>query len=273
MNKIFLETKISIEGSLNLKNLSQINNPDFSRDEFKKIKVLYKNKQKNLNEIFKIKIIKSKKNFNEIFIEKTNSYFEYIGYKWTNDSIYINSDIGSYVAAKMESGKIIVSGSVENFAGAEMKGGYLQVKNNAGKFLASSLPGKKIGMTGGRIFILGNVTDYLCYEMRRGLVFVSGKSGDYSCNNLISGTVIIGEVSGRNFANYVKRGTIIVLSRIKLESHFTETSNCSNSFLKLLENHIQSILKKRIFKPSYIFLRRLGDIRVEGKGEIFSLDF
>ena len=61
MNKIFLETKISIEGSLNLKNLSQINNPDFSIDEFKKIKVLYKNKQKNLNEIFKIKIIKSKK--------------------------------------------------------------------------------------------------------------------------------------------------------------------------------------------------------------------
>ena len=60
MNKIFLETKISIEGSLNLKNLSQINNPDFSIDEFKKIKVLYKNKQKNLNEIFKIKIIKTK---------------------------------------------------------------------------------------------------------------------------------------------------------------------------------------------------------------------
>ena len=39
MNKIFLETKISIEGSLNLKNLSQINKPDFSIDEFKKIKV------------------------------------------------------------------------------------------------------------------------------------------------------------------------------------------------------------------------------------------
>ena len=42
MNKIFLETKIEIEGSLNLKNLSQVNNPDFAINELKKIKVLYK---------------------------------------------------------------------------------------------------------------------------------------------------------------------------------------------------------------------------------------
>ena len=71
----------------------------------------------------------------------------------------------------MESGNIIVSGSVENFAGAEMMGGFL-LKKNAGKFLASSLPGKKMGMNGGEVFVLGNVTDYLCYEMRRGLVFI-----------------------------------------------------------------------------------------------------
>ena len=173
----------------------------------------------------------------------------------------------------MESGKIIVSGTVKNFAGAEMRGGYLFIKKNAGKFLASSLPGKKIGMTGGRIFILGNVTDYLCYEMRRGIVFVGGKSGDYPCNNLISGTVIIGKVSGRNFANFVKRGTIIVISKIRLKSNFSETSNCSNSFLKLLDNHIQSTLKKRIFKSNYTFVRSLGDLSVEGKGEIFSLKF
>ena len=31
MNKIFLETKIVTEGSLNLKNLSQVNNPDFNK--------------------------------------------------------------------------------------------------------------------------------------------------------------------------------------------------------------------------------------------------
>jgi len=271
MNKIFLETKIVIEGTLNLKNLSQVNNPDLSINELKKIKVLYKNKQKNLNEIFEIKVEKNKKNFNEIFLEKTNSNFDYIGYKWINDTLYINSDIGSYVATKMESGNIIVSGSVKNYAGAEMKGGFLLIKKNAGKFIASSLPGKKMGMNGGEIFILGNVTDYLCYEMRRGLVFVGGKSGDYSCNNLISGTVIIGRISGKNFANSIKRGTIIVLSKIKLESHFSETSNSSNSFLKLLENYIQTILKKKIFKSKHIFLRSLGDARVDGKGEIFSL--
>ena len=123
MNKIFLETKIAIEGSLNLKNLSQVNNPDFNINELKKITVLYKNKQKNLGEIFKIKIEK-KKNFNEVFLQKTNSNFKYIGYKWSNDTLNVNSDIGSYVATKMESGNIIVSGSVENFAGAEMRGGF-----------------------------------------------------------------------------------------------------------------------------------------------------
>ena len=271
MNKIFLETKIVIEGSLNLKNLSQVNNPDFNVDNLKKIKVLYKNKQRNLSEIFKIKITKNKQNFNEIFLQKTNSYFEYIGYKWSKDTLYVKSDIGSYLAIKMSSGKIIVSGSVENYAGAEMKGGFLLIKKNAGKFIASSLPGKKMGMSGGEIFILGNVTDYLCYEMRRGLVFVGGKSRDFSCNNLISGTVIIGKISGKNFANFIKRGTIIILSKIKLESHFFETANSSNSFLKLLENYIQTVLKKRIFKSKYIFLRSLGDTRVEGKGEIFSL--
>ena len=103
------------------------------------------------------------------------------------------------------------------------------------------------------------------------LVFIGGESGDYSCNNLISGTVIIGKISGRNFANSIKRGTIIILSKIKLESYFFETSNSSNSFLKLLENYIQKILKKRIFKSKYIFLRSAGDARVNGKGEIFSL--
>ena len=71
MNKISLETKLVIEGSLNLKNLSQVNKPNFKIDELKKIKVLYKNKQKNLSEIFKIKIQKkNKQNFNEIFYTK-----------------------------------------------------------------------------------------------------------------------------------------------------------------------------------------------------------
>ena len=46
MNKIFLETKIVIEGSLNLKNLSQVNNPDFNINELKKIKVFFENKNK-----------------------------------------------------------------------------------------------------------------------------------------------------------------------------------------------------------------------------------
>ena len=39
MSKIFLETKIAVEGSLNLKNLSHINKPDFNINELKKIKV------------------------------------------------------------------------------------------------------------------------------------------------------------------------------------------------------------------------------------------
>ena len=81
MNKIFLETKILIEGSLDLKNLSQVNKLDFDINELKKIKVLYKNKQKDLSEIFKIKIKKNKQDFNEIFLQKTNSNFKYIGYE------------------------------------------------------------------------------------------------------------------------------------------------------------------------------------------------
>ena len=143
MNKIYLKTKIPIEGNLNLKNLSLINNSNFDINEIKKIKVLYKSKQKTFNEIFEIKIIKNQKNFNEIFIEKSNSFFEYVGYKWKNDSLNIRSDVGSFLASKMESGNIILSGSAENFVGAEMKGGMLHIKKNVGKFLASSLPGKK----------------------------------------------------------------------------------------------------------------------------------
>ena len=42
MNKIFLETKILIEGSLNLKNLSQVNNPDFNINELKKLRFYIK---------------------------------------------------------------------------------------------------------------------------------------------------------------------------------------------------------------------------------------
>ena len=55
---------------MNLKNLSHINKPDFNINELKKIKVLYKNKQKNLSEIFKIKIEKNKQNLMRFFYKK-----------------------------------------------------------------------------------------------------------------------------------------------------------------------------------------------------------
>ena len=66
MKKIILKPKIKFTSELNLKNLSNIN------FEVKKIfgtKVLYKNKEHNLSELFEVEINKNNKDQNELIIK------------------------------------------------------------------------------------------------------------------------------------------------------------------------------------------------------------
>ena len=271
MKRIIIKPKIIIKKNLNLKNLNLINKKNMSLKEIKKIKILYDNKEKILSELFFITEKITRKSINEILIYKTNVFFDYLGYEWSNDYLEVNSDVGSYLGAKMKSGSIVVKGSCENYSGAEMSGGSIFIKKNAGKFVGASINGKRTGMNGGTIFISGNTDEFLSYQMRRGLVFVEGMAGDNCCNNLIAGTVIIKKGIGRNFGIGMKRGTIILLSNIKLESNFVEGGECSTSFISILNKFILEKFDKKMIGRNSSISRFIGDKFIKGKGELLKI--
>ena len=57
--RIILKAKINFNGTLNLKNLSELNNITININNINKIDLLYKNKKKCLKEIFDVKITKN----------------------------------------------------------------------------------------------------------------------------------------------------------------------------------------------------------------------
>ena len=142
MKRIIIKPKIKIRNNLNLKNLNLINK-NLALREINNIKILYKNKEKKLKDLFTVTQQNIKSDINEVLLLESNIFFEFLGYEWSNDLLQVDSNVGSYLGARMKSGKIIVNGSCQNYMGAEMSGGSIIIKKNAGKFAGSSISGKQ----------------------------------------------------------------------------------------------------------------------------------
>ena len=65
---------------------------------------------------------------NEILINGSNEYFDYLGYSWEKNILITDSNVGCFVGAKMKSGKLVLGGSAGDFLGAEMEGGLIEGK-------------------------------------------------------------------------------------------------------------------------------------------------
>ena len=153
--------------------------------------MLYQNQKVKLKEIFNVRISKNSKDQNEILINGSNEYFDYLGYSWEKNILITDSNVGCFVGAKMKSGELVLGGSAGDFLGAEMEGGLIEGKKNAGDYLSSSLYGSRAGMKGGTIIIRGNVGKFSCFFMKRGLVIIKGNVDENCCFQMIAGTLII----------------------------------------------------------------------------------
>ena len=264
MKKIILKAKINFKSELNLKNLSKIN---FEEKIISKINILYDNKEFKLQELFKIQVQTSDKN--ELIIFGTNRNCDYLGWKWKKGTLRIKSDVGSFLGVQMINGKIIVEGSCIHHVGSGMTGGKIFLKLNAHDFVGSPLPGSKIGMNGGLIVINGKAGNFLGLQMRRGVIFVGQDVGNNCCNNMIAGTVILKKNFGDQLGLGMKRGSIILFRKKNKFTNFVDSGESRSLFLSLLNNYFFKVLSIKLFKSKYKFKRLIGDIKMNGMGEIF----
>ena len=268
MKNIILKPKIKINHHLDLRNISLID-ASLNFNSIFKLKILYGNIEKKIGDLFDIKVEINKKENVKVEISGINNNCDYVGWKWKNGNLKINSNVGSFLGAKMSGGNIIVNGSAENFVGSEMTGGSININKDACDFVGSPLPGSKSGMKGGDIIIKGKARDYLALNMRRGLIFVNSGVRNYCCNNMIAGTVIIKKDIGKNFGVGMKRGTILTNDNSFSKTFFKENGFSSSIFYELLNNYIIKKYGIKMFKERKSTMRYLGDKNIDGMGEIF----
>ena len=268
MKKVILKLKKPVNHS-DLRNLSIINTIEINQKNISQIKIFVNRKESTVGNFFSIKISKIKSKTNEIEIHGCNKFFNYLGYRWKKDKLFINSDLGFNIGYKMISGEIKINGSVDNFLGAEMSGGEIYVKGNAGNFVGSSYLGVKQGMKGGEIIIDGHAEDYLGCFMRRGLIIVKGKVGKFCCFKMIAGNVILFKSYKSFLGLSMKRGTIFLMNK-DIKNIGARSSKSFDFvepiFFKYLKNYLKSKFSISLGNSKY--KRFYVDRSINGIGEI-----
>ena len=270
--KVVLKLKRQLNKILDLRSLSNLNRKLISSKELCKIKFLYGRHIVSLEEIFSFKLLRDKKTRNEIYINSSSNYFHYLGYKWIEDKIVVQGDVGSHLGFGMISGDIEINGNSGDFLGSEMTGGKIVVYKNAGNFVGSSFLGNKIGMNGGEILIHGNAGKYLANFMRRGIIIVKGNVDNYCCFNMIAGSVVICKRIAMPFGAMMKRGTLIIKRNQNIVgSNFKKCEAYDLVFFKVFCNY----LKRKYginFNSKTSPDRYVGDCNNSGLAEVLILN-
>ena len=153
-----------------------------------------------------------------------------------------------------------------------MKGGRIWIRGSAGHCVGAVYRGGRRGMTGGEIFIQGNVGNELGNTMRRGLIAVAGQTGDAPGYNMLAGTLLLFGPMGIRPGAGMKRGTIVLFSGSQAPPMLPtfRKANCdSPGFLSLYLRHLQDLgfpVPEELF--SHRYQRYRGDFLELGRGEI-----
>lgn len=220
-----------------------------------------------------------------------------MGTRLQHSCLIIDGNAGDGTGNQLNGGAIYVLGDAGNFVAEDMKRGTLCVFGNCGDRLAGPSSGRLKGMEGGDLLVYGSVGNRACERMRRGTVFVAGSIGAYACHQMVAGTVVcLGEV-GASCCYGMRRGTLIArrlqemvqssdsvgVPTPSLQNMFTNPKPFELSFLPLLWKHLQSVESRvqcdlaqwgfqgqcRLEVPNTRWVHRmLGDLQVEGRGEI-----
>ncbi|TWU49741.1 GltB/FmdC/FwdC-like GXGXG domain-containing protein [Rubripirellula reticaptiva] len=154
--------------------------------------------------------------------------------------------------------------------GAALSSGELKVVGDAGNFLGGAADGKRLGMSGGRIVITGNVGDYAGHRMRRGEIWICGNVGRFAAAHMVAGTIVIAGKIGHDFAIGMRRGSLIVSQMpILADGRFSDPVESDFLIASLIAppetGHLVEFWSR--LQDQQVSTRR-GDRAVGGQGEI-----
>jgi len=198
--------------------------------------------------------------------------FDYLGWQMETGTLRVDGHAGDYLGCGLRGGGISVNGDAGDFAGAAQAGGEIDITGNVGDFAAAALPGDMEGMHGGHLRIGGNAGDRLGDRMRRGTVLVAGNAGAFAASRMVAGTLAVGGACGPHLAWAMRRGTV-VLATAALPSAVTFVPVDSDIavFWQLLSRSLARAGGPFSGLPGRRPHRQLGDIAVDGKGELLAV--
>ena len=86
---------------------------------------------------------------------------------------------------------------------------------------------------------------------------------------MIAGTVILKKNFGDQLGLGMKRGSIILFRKKIKFTNFVDSGESRSLFLSLLNNYFFKVLSFKPFSNKDKFIRFIGDIKIDGMGEIF----
>ena len=227
-------------------------------EEIAKLKLWEGNKERNLDELFRIEGESAAKP-EEVTIQILGDVHKVrrIGSGMTAGEIAIQGDAGVHLGEEMKGGKITVAGNSDSWTGGMMKNGFIEIKGNTGDYVGSAYRGSVKGMRGGTIIIYGNAGNELGCFMRQGLIKVYGNVGQFIGMHMKDGTIFIGGNSeGRDGAE-MTGGKIVVRGQVPSVLP-TFTIDSVKTKIKINGDEVTG--------PFYLFT---GDLTENGTGKLF----
>lgn len=214
--------------------------------------------------------------------------FDHFGSHHESGTMIIDGHVGDRFGAHQRGGLLIVLGSAGDFAFEGRMDGEALVVGDVGDALAAPAPGAKSGMRGGDLLVLGSVGNRACERMRRGTIAIGGSVGEVLAPQMIAGTIVVFGEIGPKWGWGMRRGSLILGSEPQHDSAgaWSPSHEFELSFLPLIWKHleqvqwrmagtcrlIQPIDEKLLTIPSTRWVRRqVGDMHVEGRGEVLVL--
>ena len=230
--------------------------------------VWHGNERTPLGELFRV-AVHPRDGAPHLRFEGDLSRFDHAGHAMTAGHLSINGNAGDYVGLQMTGGEIVVGGSAGLFAGCELAAGRIHVKGSVGDFAAGALPGSMDGMRGGELIVHGSAGARLGDRMRRGLVAVLGNAGEFAASRMVAGTIAIGGRLGAHAAFGMRRGTLVLATaKPELPATFVATTHEIGVFWALLRRQVRAVGGAFEALPANAPLRLVGDLAVDGKGEV-----
>jgi formylmethanofuran dehydrogenase subunit C len=199
------------------------------------------------------------------------SRFDRVGWRLAGGRIVVTGAVGHHAGGCMSAGELVVHGHAGDLAACEMAGGRLTIDGDVGDFAAGTLPGSMDGMRGGTLVVKGNAGARFGDRMRRGTAVVFGDVGDFLASRMVAGTIALGGRAGIHAAYGMRRGSLVFAADEGASTPaptFVPALAEPVVFWQLLARDLARFGGPFEGLPGRRIERLLGDLAVEGKGEL-----